>query len=60
MGTSIILRILTTTVSATVSLSSSIDIYRIHRDKSTGPKSALPLIAYWCNGHIWCDHVPRE
>lgn len=53
MAPSMILRGFTTAISMSVSISSIFDIYRIHCEKSTGLKSALPLIALGCNGHIW-------
>lgn len=47
------LRVLTTMASMLVSLSPAADMYKIHREKSTGPKSILPVVALCCNSHIW-------
>jgi solute carrier family 50 protein (sugar transporter) len=53
MSAVLALRILTTMASMLVSVSPAADMYKIHREKTTGPKSILPVIALCCNSHIW-------
>lgn len=49
----LVLQVLTTMASMLVSLSPATDMYKIHKQKSTGPKSILPVIAICCNSHVW-------
>lgn len=40
-------------VSMLLSLSPVTDMIQIYRNKSTGPKSIIPLLASCCNSHVW-------
>lgn len=51
--TAIFLRVLTAMASASMALSPAPDMLRIHRNKSTGLSTVVPIVCYWACMHTW-------
>lgn len=50
------LGVLTTVSNIGLALSPVPDMYRVHRDRSTGVMVVFPLVAMWISNHLWCVH----